>query len=213
MLKVQIVDGQGSGKAAKINGDGEFSVTVNAHPPGSERSVAFPFRQYLTSTGISSGSNDMIVDGSSTAQSFYVSAKQDRDIYIKTLSIRIGDTGTVTLNRFGALTELTNGCRLIYRNDALGEVVIADELKTNLSLLRLGMASGAVGTGDDAYLLDVQGGGAEDTYLPVLDLAQTFGMPWGLRIKKGSNDRFLFSVHDNLTGLITFNAIAFGIQF
>jgi len=154
----------------------------------------------------------MIVDGSTTPQEFYIKASGDVDIFIKTLSWRIGDTSGVALNKFGGLTALTNGCDLAYKNDALGEITIADELDTNLSLVRLGTATGAVGTGNDAYKLDVSGGGTEDSYLPFLDFTQTFGFPWGLRLIKGSNDRLSFRVNDALAGLVTFNCIAYGSQ-
>jgi len=211
-LRVNLVDGHGSGHVAKVNGEGEIGVVIHTHPPIDEETISYPFRQYMTSTGISSGSNDMIVDGSTTSQDFYISAQQDRDIFIKTISFRLGDSGTVTLAKFGALTALTTGCDLVYANDALGEIVIADGLTTNLSMIRLGITTAAVGTGGDAFLLDVQGGGSEDTYLPVLDLAQVFGFPWGLRLSKGTNDRITFRINDALAGLITFNAIAYGVQ-
>lgn len=211
-LDVNLVDGTGTGNAAKVNGEGEIGVVIHTHPPIDETVEAYPFRQYLTSTGLSTGSNDMIVDGSTTAQEFSIIAGQDRDIYLKTLSLRIGDNSGVALNKFGGLNALTTGVALCFQNDSIGAVIIADELKTNLDMIRLGNATGAVGTGTDAYKLDISGGGAEDTYLPFLDLTQNFGFPWGLRLKKGSNDKLFISINDALAGLVTFNAIAYGTQ-
>jgi hypothetical protein len=211
-LDVNIVDGHGSGKAVKVNGEGEIGIVIHTHPPIDEDVAAFPFRQFLTSTGISTGSIDMIVDGSTTPQLFYVKASQDRDIFIKSLSFRIGDATGVTLAAFGGISALGNGCSLTYSNDALGEITIADALKTNIDLVRLGTSTGAVGTGTAAYKLDISGGGAEDSYLPFLDLSQTFGFPWGLRLKKNSNDKLIFTIRDALAGLVTFNCIAYGTQ-
>lgn len=208
MIRSSIVDPY-TGHHLKINGEGEVTATLHTHPPIHEKTVSYPFRQYLTDTGISSGSNDMIV---ASATNFYVSASQTVDIFIKRLSWRLGDTGTINLSTFGALSALTNGCDLTYRTNELGEVTLASALKTNLSLVRLGHDTAPVGTGADAFLLDVQGGGAEDTYLPVLDIVNTFGLPWGLRLRKGSLDKVVFKVKDNLTGLITFNCIATGVQ-
>lgn len=207
-LKIEIVDGAGRGNKAKVNGEGELTATIHDHPPLDEAFISYPFRQYFTDDGMRTGSNNMIV---STAQDFYISASQTVDIFIKSVSIRIGDSST-SLDKFGGLTALTNGCDFLFRNDSTGEVTIADELKTNLSLLRLGASTGAVGTGLDAYLLDVSGGGTEDTYLPFIDFSVLFGYRYGIRLKKGSNDRVIFRINDNLTGLITFNAIAYGSQ-
>ena len=211
-LDVVLVDGTGTGNSAKVNGEGEIGVVIHTHPPIDETTEAYPFRQYLTTTGISTGSNDMIVDGSSTAQHFSIIANENRDIFIKSLSIRIGDSAGVSLDAFGGLSALSTGCALCFQNDELGQIIIADELKTNLDMIRLGTATGAVGTGTGAFKLDISGGGAEDTYLAYLDLAQTFGFPWGLRLKKGTNDKFFFTINDALAGLVTFNAIAYGTQ-
>lgn len=207
-----IADGWGTKNTLKINGEGGIGVVIHDHPPRDETVASYPFRQYFTSDGETTGSNDMIVDGSTTPQEFYIAAKENIDVYIKTISIRLGDTGTVNLSKFGALTALTNGVDFTFSNNVLGEVTIADEIKTNLDFIRVGLSTAAVGTGADAFLLDVQGGGSEDTYLPVIDLAQTFGFPWGLRLEKGSKDRLTFRVNDALAGLITFNIIGYGSQ-
>ena len=198
-----------SNNSLKINGEGEVGVVIHTHPPIDESVAAYPFRQLMTN---SAGSSDMIVDGSSTPQEFNINASAERDIFVKSVSFRIGDNSSVALNKFGGLTALTNGCALCFQNDALGAIVIADELKTNLDMVRLGVTTGAVGTGTDAYKLDISGGGAEDTYLPFIDFSQVFGFSWGLRLEKGSNDRLFFTINDALAGLVTFNAIVYGAQ-
>ena len=45
-----------------------------------------------------------------------------------------------------------------------------------------------------------------------MDMAEIYGLPWGLRLRKGSLDKLIFRVQDNLTGLSTFNAIATGTR-
>ena len=82
-----------------------------------------------------------------------------------------------------------------------------------MGIIRLGLRTFAIGTGTDAFKADIAGGGGEDTYLPVIDLADTFGFPYGVRLVANSNDKITFTVSDNLAGLSTFNIKGFGIQF
>jgi len=97
-------------------------------------------------------------------------------------------------------------------NNSMGDYVLHDGIKTNLEFIRIAVDTGAVGTGTDAYLADVSGGGTEKSYLPVIDMSETFGMPWGLRLKKGTTDKLIFRINDAMAGLITFNAIGYGIR-
>ena len=211
MISSILADGHGSENTLKINGEGEIGVVLHAHPPQDEVVEAYPFSQWFTDDGLSTGSNDMRVNGSTTSQDFYIEGRQELDIYIKTISVQISDNGAA-LNKFAALAALTNGVSFLFANDALGEVTIQDEIKTNLDFIRLGLSTGAIGTGTDAYKADISGGGA-DTYLPTIDLSLTFGFPWGLRLIKGSNDKLIFRVNDDLsTGIDTFNIKGFGIQ-
>ena len=195
-----------------INKEGEASVVVHPHPPIDESVNTAPFRQYFTSTGIVGGSNDMIVDGSTTPVEFYISASQDYDIYIKTISVEIGDNGAPTLNLFGALAALSNGIEWIHFTQDMGEYFLHDGIKTNKAFIRTGIRTGAIGTGNDAYLADVSGGGTIKSYLPIIDMSDSFGMVWGLRLVKGSSDRVVFRINDAMAGLVTLNAIGYGTR-
>lgn len=200
----------------QINSEGEASVVVHPHPPKNEdiSGAPLPFRQYFTDDGYSSGSNDMIVTGTAAAPlDFYISANQNYDIYIKQISVVIGDDGSPALNKYGAIGALTNGVQWVYQNQAEGEYELHDGIKTNLEFIRIGTDTGAIGTGVDAYLADVTGGGTEKSYLPMIDLAETFGMPWGVRLVKGSEDKLIFRVRDDLSTLVTHNIIGYGIRF
>ena len=209
-LPVHIIDGYGSGNKLKVNGEGEIPVVIHTHPPIDEQVESFPFSQYFTDDGSSSGDNDMRVDGSTTTVPFYISAKEDKDVWIKTVSVRISDAGAV-LNKFGNLAALTNGVSWEYTNNNLGDVTIQDGIKTNLDFLRVGLASAGIG-GTDAFKADLSGAGA-DTYLPVIDMTQTFGFHWGIRLRKGSKDKLIFRVNDDLsTGMDQFDILAFGVQ-
>lgn len=212
MIKTVLVDGYGRGGKAKVNGEGELGVVVHPHPPQDEKVTVLPFRQYFTSDGTISGSNDWAVNGSTTSQDFYIKAVANYDIYINSISVIIGDGGSPNLNGYGALSALTNGVEWVYFSQDAGEYQLHDGIKTNLEFIRLGVNTGAIGTGVDAYLADVSGGGTEKSYIPTIDLSESFGLPWGVRLKKGTKDKLVFRVRDNLTGLITHNAIAYGIR-
>lgn len=209
MISVEVRDNSGD-KKLKLYDEGELGVVVHAHPPTDEAISSYPFSQWFTDDGSELGSNDMRVDGSVIGQSFYIKAQTQRDIYIKTISVRISDNSAV-LNKFGALTALTNGVDFRYKNDLIGDVLIQGEMKTNLDVIRLGLSSPPLGDGSSAFRADVSGSGA-DTYLPFIDLTLMFGFPWGLRLKKGTTDIIEFIVNDAIGGLDGFDIKGFGIQ-
>lgn len=210
MLRV-VVKGN-SDNELKVNGEGEIAVVIHQHPPIDEEVLALPFRQYFTDDGFSSGSNIMNVNGSVSSQDFYIIASPDYDIYIKYITIEIGDGGSPSLNKFGSLSALTNGVSFYWNttNEPLYE--LHEGIKTNKEFIRIASDTGAIGTGTEAYLADVSGGGTEKSYLPNMDMKEIYGLPWGLRLRKGSLDKLIFRIQDNLTGLSTFNAIATGTR-
>ena len=211
MINARLISAQNPQNGLKINGEGEIAVTIHQHPPLDEVAEAFPFAQWFTADGASSGSNDLRVDGSVNPQKFYISARSDVDLFIKTISVRISDAGA-TLDEFGNLPALTNGVSFEYISGSIGDLVIQDQIQTNLDFIRLGVSTPAIGGGTDAFKADLTGGGA-DTYLPVIDLSVTFGFVWGLHLKKGSLDRIQFTVNDDLsTGIDTLNIRGFGSQ-
>ncbi len=200
----------GNNNTLKINGEGEIGVAVHTHPPVNEEVEAYPFSQWFTDDGLSTGDNDMRVDGSSVNVDFYICASSSVDIFIKSISVQISDQSAV-LNKFGNLTALTNGLTFHYATNVLGDIVIQDQIKTNLDFVRLGLSTAGVGDGSSAFRSDVSGSSA-DTYLPIIDLSVTFGFPWGLRLKKGTNDCLGFTVKDNVSGVDVFNIKGFGVQ-
>lgn len=212
MLDVQLIDGFGRGGKAKVNGEGELGVVVHPHPPQDEKVTVLPFRQYFTDDGATTGSNDWTVDGSTNSQDFYISAIQDYDIYINSISVVIGDGGNPNLNGYGALSALTNGVEWIYFSQDVGDYQLHDGIKTNLEFVRLGAKTAAIGDSTTAFLADVSGGGSEKSYLPTIDISESFGLPWGIRLKKGTEDKLVFRIKDNLSALTTHNAIAYGIR-
>lgn len=201
------------GKQLKVNGEGEIAVTIHQHPPIDEEVLALPFRQYFTDNGRATGSNDMAVSASAGSPTdFYIKAAEDYDIYIKYITAEIGDGGSPNLNGFGALAALTNGVAFYWdtTNEPLYE--LHEGIKTNKEFIRIASDTAAVGTGTDAFLADVSGGGSEKSYLPAIDFKEIYGLPWGLRLRKGSLDKIIFRVQDNVSGLTTFNIIGTGTR-
>lgn len=211
MISVKLKDGRGSNNYAKINGEGELGVVVHPHPPIDEALTGLPFRQYFTTTGDASGSNDMRVDGSTTSQKFCIAGATEYDIYIKYISIQVSDNGA-RLDRFGDLTALTNGVKFEYFSQASGNYEIHEGIKDNLTFLRLGEGY-ATGDGASAFRADIAGGGGKDTYLFTLDFSKQFALAYGLRLQKNTTDLLQFIVQDDLgTGLDDFNIIAYGMR-
>lgn len=211
-IPITIKDAHGDGFGVKVDNEGQLNVIVHPHPPMGEQIIALPFRQYFTADGTSSGSNDMIVDGSSTPVDFWISALRDYDVYIKFITVEIGDTGSPNLNLYGTLAALSSGTSWTLFTQEQGSYVLHDGIKTNKEFVRTGGSTGAVGTGSDSYLADVSGGSGEKSYLPIIDLAQTFGLAYGVRLRKGTTDKMKFTVNDALAGLTTHNIIGYGLR-
>jgi hypothetical protein len=182
-VDVRIRD-SGNSFAAKVEQEGTIQVVNHGHAPTSETIFSVPFRQYFTDDGTSGGDNDMIVDGSTNAVDFYVTSDADKDTYIVTVSVDLSDGGSPNMNKFGDLSALTNGLEVLYITQDQGEIV--------------------------AFLADASGGGTEKAYLPKIDVIEQFGLPFGIKLRKGTTDRLVFRVRDALAGLLVFNIIAYG---
>lgn len=214
MLPTTVNDARGTGGGLKINGEGEASVVVHPHPPRDEDSVngtAIPFRQYFTDDGYSTGSSDMKVNGSTTNQSFYIQAEEERDIYVGRVSIVIADA-SAALNKFGNITALTNGVEFKWTSRDLGETVIHEALKSNFDFVRLSGGSPAFGATTSAFRAS-NVSGASEGYIPQIDFSEIFGLPWGIRLRRGTTDKLVFTIRDDTSSVDQFDAIGYGIRF
>lgn len=203
-LNVEIKDGEGSGKRVKITQENALFTQDTGLPPIEQDGSATVYRKYLSDAV---GAFDMRVDGSGKAADFYIEAEQDYDLYIGSLSFVIADAGA-TLNVFGNIGALTNGCELLYQNQ-LGDIQVADSLKTNFEFIRLCQGNPAYGNGTTAFRANNVAGTSEG-YIPVLDFKDVFGLTWGVKLRKGSSDRLILRIKDNLTGVDEFTCIAYG---
>lgn len=211
MLGVFLRDGHGTGNKAKINGEGELNAVVHPHPPKDEVESPDPFRQYFTDDGASTGSNDMMVNGSLTNVDFYISAVPAHDIYITSIAMVIADAGAI-LNKFGNVTALTNGVAFCWITQAKGNLILHEGLKTNFDFVQLADGRPSFGDGTGAFRASNIISTSEG-YIPVLNLRDKQGLQWGLRLRKGTKDKIVFTVRDDCTGVDRFDIVGSGITF
>lgn len=194
-----------------INKDEAAYVTVSDYPNTATKIKAIPFRQYLTLTGESGGTSNMRVSASlSSPSNFFISAQVKHDIYIKTISVSIVDAGS-TLDKFGNITALSNGIEFFWFNQEQGDVVIHESLKSNWDFIRLSQGNPAFGDAANSFRAPNVVSTSEG-YMPVIDFTKIFGLPWGIKLKKGTTDRIVFRIKDNVTGLDSFDAIGYGTK-
>ena len=205
-LRTILVNGHGEEVEVKVTPEGNLNTVIHPHPPQGETLVANPFRQYFTDDGTSSGSNDMRVDGSTNNVEFSIKAIPDYDLHIKTLSVLIADAGA-TLGEFANLAALTNGIEFCWVSQDVGAIVIADSIKTNYEFLRLSLGKPTLDVAANVV-------GAADAFSPSIDLSETFGLPWGIKLRKNTQDKLIFKVRDDLsTGITQFDIIGYGVKF
>jgi len=203
-LPYRLVDGTGTGQHQLVAPSGAAFVVADTVPAYGIDSPSAPFVQHLTSD---SGSNDMRVVGTTADPvRFYIRASKTADRYITALSFVIADVG-MSLNEFGAIVALTNGCRLSFRNN-LRTAQFVVELRSNFDFVRLCLGTPAFGNAANAFQA-TNAVGASEAYMPVLTLFDQ-APPHGFRLAAGSNDFVVFEVRDNTTGVDAFNCIAFG---
>ena len=201
-----IIDGEGTGSYLKVNEGGYVLTQSSGLPPKDDRDIQIVYRNFLTLNGDGT-TTSMLVDGSTTPQLFYVEASPNNDIYITSLSIVIqGLNINLGIDFAGLGSALTNGCRLYYE-DKNGEVTIGNNLDTNFELVRLCQGNPSFGNNGDAFKipnLAPDGGGGKggvktsDGYIPVLDFPEVFGFNYGLRLQRGTTNRLIFEINDDL---------------
>lgn len=206
-IKTNIEDGSGKGYLAKVSPEGFLFTQEAPYPPSSEETKITVYREFLTLNNDGT-TTDMRVDGSTTSQIFYINAEPDFDIYITTVSFLIADAGA-SLNEFGGITALANGCRFYYE-DNNGEINIGTSLTSNFEFVRLCQGNPSFGGGNSAFLANNVVGPSE-AFIPVFDF-RNFGFKWGLKLAASSQNRLVLEINDNVTGIDAFNAVAYGFR-
>lgn len=211
MLNVKIEDGFGSGNKASVNGNGSLNVVMADHPTLHDTTNSvIPFRSFMTQDGLGI-ITDMRVAGSAVAPiEFSVLADPEFDIYIKSIAFTIVDASS-TLNKFGNIAALTNGCCLFWFTQDQGIVIIDDELKSNFDFVRLCAGQPAFGDSAGSFRAGNVIGNSEG-YIPNLNITSVFGLNWGLRLRGGTTDKITVSIHDDTTLIDAFNVVCYGTK-
>jgi len=205
MFSFKLFDGKGSGRSAAVSSDQELSVISAAYPPLSNQKTE-PFRQYLTTDGLASGTNDMGVDGSVNNVDYYIGANADEDRYITSLSFLVGYGVSGQPNQWADGAALTNGTRLFYTSQR-GEQDIHDAIKSNQDIFRLSFA--LIPTGWEVRHVNATN---DYGYFISVDLVR-LGLPFGIKLDAGSNQRLIMRVRDNAgASADSFNCIAYGFE-
>lgn len=192
-----------------INSEGALGNVEHAHPSIADAVNLLPFR-----VDFEQAANPQMAGAVGTLaapQEFSVSASSDFDTWIKTISTEITDTNP-SAAQFGALPRLANGVSFVWISEGVGERVLAT-IRSNFELIRFGSTSTpAWGAGTSAFTIQNAIGQNDDSYLISVDLNALLGFRWGLRLRKGTNDRIVWRVQDDLTGLLSFTSIIGGTQ-
>ena len=205
MIKTKVINE--NGQSLNIDNEGNLNTVAHKRPPLAQNTTLLPLREYFTNNG----SRDMDVDGSVNPVDFSINANANRQISVKSMFVSIVDAGA-TLSEFGNIPALTNGVEFIWQSQDFGEIVIADELKSNYDFVALGGGQPAFGNQANAFKAQ-NVIGVEEAYLAFVDFQVLFGFEFGIPLRKGTKDRLLFRINDDASPVFSFRAIAYGNQF
>jgi hypothetical protein len=205
MLKTQILGS--NGQRAKVDQEGNLIVVAQTRPPLDSETTLLPLRHFFENNG----SSAMNVDGSVTNVDFAIEADASFDKSIKSMFVSIVDAGAA-LSEFGNLPALTNGCEFIWQSQDFGEIVIADQLKSNFDFVAFGGGSPAFGSAASSFIASNVIGN-EEAVITFIDFEKLFGFKYGIPLRKGTKDKLLFRIKENTSGVTAFTAIGYGNKF
>ena len=156
--------------------------------------------RFLTSDGLAgTGSNEDITG----AADVHWTGPPDGEIWdIHRIIINVKDTGTVNADTFGALTALTNGCKLELRRGE-AQVKMLDFLD----------GTTIKNNGDWAHMcydLNISAAAAGAKQVTCRWTFSKGGQP--VRLVGGLQERLVFETQDDTTGLVEFSIMAQGVK-
>ena len=181
-------------------------ASVLPYPPLDVENNIIPFIGNLTVNGDGVTTN-LSVDGSVNSIDAFIGPPVNGDLYLTTANILIADSGSISLNRFGSLSELTNGIRFFVET-ANERIITSIPLKSNFDFIRVGSLTQGTGGKTDAYQLSNTDASNDDGYNPVIDFTKI--SPLGLRLIKDTQDKIGITISDNISSVETFNIIING---
>ena len=181
-------------------------LVIDAGYPALKPQKTQLFRQYMTVDGLSSGSNDMGIDGSSTNVDFYVEADPDNDRYITNIGFIVGYGTSAQPFQFADAAALSNGIQIFYETATRGAIDLHEGVKSNQDFFRLSHqrvdanweVRGVSAINDYGYFINID----LDEFMP----------PHGLKLDRGTRQRFVACVKDDCTNADNFSAIAYGFD-
>lgn len=206
---MEIESGWESNNKAFINKLGSLKVIAQTVPDLRDPVLSIAQTGFLVDEN---GSSNGLVAGSlANPIDFEVKALENEDLFISSLSFKIVDQNAI-LSKFGNINALTNGMQLIYKSIELGEIVLADNLQTNFDFIRLCTGTPPVSSGPEAFRAANVGGpgGNSEAYIPVLNISQVFGKPFGVRLKAGTFDSLAIRIRDDITTIDEFDVFYYG---
>jgi len=207
-IKVRVQNGIGDSREMCVDRNNSAQVTLSGMPPENTRFVLKPYTALLKN---SAGSSDMLVTGTiADPKDFFVQAGTQGDRYIHTVAFTISDAGA-SLKQFGSIAALTNGCEFFYEDSQVGLSEIGDTLHTNFDFIQLCNFEPFFGSGDDAFRARNVSGNSE-AYIPILDIEDVFGLPHGVKLGKGKDNKLVFRINDDVTAIDRFDIRVFGFD-
>jgi hypothetical protein len=155
------------------------------------------------------GSSNMAVVGTVAAPlEFDITADSVRDRYIKTVQFTIVDQNA-TLTQFGNIGALADP--VLFEWDREGETVLLASMISNYDHVRLAGGQPAFGDGTAAFRASNVLGTSE-AYLPMVDFQLIFGLPWGVRLKAGSDETLRIIIQADTSGVDGYDCLARGFE-
>lgn len=210
MIKIKLVDGLGRGKLAEVTSYNALSVArccPDVPEPGTPNRRRF-FSELLGSTGAGSGITDQSVNGAVTSQEFYIGSHIDYDIHIMDIVVLIADS-LVFHKTFGNIAALATGWDLKFVESGDSSFIIEKAKTGGEVIYRSGMHHpyGNAATSFELTDINVANNDATTVVIPV-----GYYVPDGLRIGRGTKDKLISVVNDDLTGLVNFYVRALGYR-
>ena len=197
-----------TGNSASVTNERALKTTLSYSLPEEDDILCVPYSERLSVDGEGVITNLNVTGSLSSPVRAFVKSQTDGDFYVTTANISITDNTALQLNRFGALSRLTNGVQFFYAIPR-GERILGS-VKSNYEMIRLGTLTQPIGTKTDAYQISAIDSSNNDGYNPVLDLTRFSPFGLGIKLNQNRNDSLGIIIQDDLSGLVTFDIILTG---
>jgi len=195
-----------SKRGANVDIFGALRTRDTGLPPFGNTVTAIPFSMFFEDEA---GSSNMAVVATPAAPlEFDIVADSSRDRYIKTVQFTIVDQNA-TLTQFGNIGALTDP--VLFEWDREGETVQLASMISNYDHVRLAGGQPAFGDGTASFRASNVLGTSE-AYIPMVDFQLIFGLPWGIRLKAGSDETLRIIIQDDTSGVDGYDALARGFE-